>query len=110
MLTIEHPLTGEKLQVANKDFVYGMPWLEAIRACQSIGSGWRLPTIEELEEINNQLFLKGEGNFIDDDPYWSSSETAEYDNAWGWFFGGGACIDSIRGKNSHSRVRAVRDL
>jgi hypothetical protein len=48
MLTIEHPLTGAKMQVANKDFSDQMTWNKAIDACEKLGSGWRLPTIEEL--------------------------------------------------------------
>ena len=57
MLTIEHPLTGEKFQVANKDFSDKMTWKDAIDACKNLGSGWRLPTKEELEAMYEELQL-----------------------------------------------------
>lgn len=47
MLEIEHPLTGDKLQVANQDFSNRMTWDMAIRACNELGGGWRLPSVEE---------------------------------------------------------------
>lgn len=75
MLTIEHPLTGEKLQIANRDFANKMTWDQATEACEKLGSGWRLPSVEELEEIYEQLYKKGEGNFLDakDTWYWSGT-------------------------------------
>ena len=72
MLTIEHPLTGEKLQVANKDFSVQMNWPEAKNACESLGNGWRLPTLEELEEMHRQLRNNGLGAFKTE-YYWSGT-------------------------------------
>ncbi len=105
MLEIEHPLTGEKLQVANKDFKFKMGFYDAIRACENLGSGWRLPTIEELELMYEKLHKKGIGNFHND-CYWSSSENDA----------GYACIqrfsrgelDYDYGKGVACYVRAVR--
>ena len=88
MLEIEHPLTGEKLQVANKDFKFQMEFYDAIRAYENLGSGWRLPTIEELELMYEKLHKKGIGNFHND-YYWSSSEN-DTSYAWLQYFGSGA--------------------
>lgn len=72
MLTIEHPLTGAKLQVANQNFSDEMTWEEAKRACRELGKGWRLPTKLELEAIYEQLHKNDQGNFRCTF-YWTSS-------------------------------------
>ena len=73
MLKITNPITGDELQVANQDFSYEMTWEEAKRACNELGSGWRLPNNQELKEIYEQLHEKGQGNFRTAF-YWSSTE------------------------------------
>ena len=40
-----------------------MNWWSAKRKCEALGKGWRLPTKEELEEINKQIKSKGKGYF-----------------------------------------------
>lgn len=110
MLTIEHPLTGEKLQIANKDFANQMTWSEAMRACENLGSGWRLPTIDELEEMRNQLHKKGEGNFIGEFTtyYWSSNEVEQNRNH-AWTFSFFQLLEPDWGyKEAEYYVRAVR--
>jgi hypothetical protein len=72
MLTIEHPITGEKLQIANMDFLDKMSWPKAKAECRALGNGWRLPSMEELESIFNALHKNGMGNFKMD-IYWSNS-------------------------------------
>jgi hypothetical protein len=49
--TIKHPITGQEIEVAKKDFTNAMTKYEAQNACESLGEGWRLPTEEELIEI-----------------------------------------------------------
>ncbi len=70
MDTIEHPITGEKIRIAKSDFSDRMGWEEANAACNALGSGWRLPNKEELNEmyINKDTI----GGFIHD-IYWCSS-------------------------------------
>ncbi|MFM7661671.1 MAG: hypothetical protein ACKO6A_03325, partial [Bacteroidota bacterium] len=63
MLKITNPITGDELQVANQDFSDQMSWDEAKRACIELGSGWRLPTKEELVAMYEQLHKEGQGNF-----------------------------------------------
>jgi hypothetical protein len=106
MLTIEHPLTGEKLQIANKDFSSQMNWYDAIDACEKLGSGWRLPTYEELLAMYEELHEKGQGNF-EEACYWCSKEFRT-EMAWYKCFGGMATIGD-KNKTQKS-VRAVRDL
>jgi len=48
---IEHPLTEEKIRIAKADFSDIMNWEQANVACKTLGSGWRLPTKEELNEM-----------------------------------------------------------
>ncbi len=80
MFEIEHPLTGEKLHVAIKDFLAEKNWKEAVEACEKLGNGWRLPTIEELEAMYEQLHLKEKGN-LKPAYYWSITEYGD-ENAW----------------------------
>ena len=65
---------GKVIEVAKEDFPEDMEWKDAMSACQKLGSGWRLPSKEELEEMYTQLHKKGKGNFSTDDLYWSNSE------------------------------------
>ena len=57
-LFIVSPNSGQKIQVADKDISKLINWWNAVSECNKLGEGWRLPTIEELEEIYNKLFLK----------------------------------------------------
>ena len=104
MLEIIHPLTGEKLQVANNDFKQSENWFKALEACEKLGSGWRLPSIEELQVMYEVLHKKGKGNFKEDNRYWSSSE--DVDNAWVIYFNDG--FTGYEDKLYTSYVRAVR--
>ena len=104
MLKITNPITGDELQVANQDFSDQMTWEEAKRACNELGSGWRLPNKQELLEIYEKLHEKGQGNFKAAG-YWSSTE---YDGsfAWNFIFFSGTAFNLP--KNSTYYVRAVR--
>jgi len=124
------------LQVAEEDFLSAMNWGAAKKACKNLGNGWRLPSLEELEAMHEQLHKQGKGNFKTDNPcenwYWSSEELSvlvawnysfcfwsEWDVAWGQeetsptepsrnngYDGLADISDKCFGKN----VRAVRDL
>ena len=111
MLKITHPITGAEVQVAQNDFPEKMNWEEASRACNALGSGWRLPTKEELEAMYEQLHEKGQGNFNSgsfwnrEAFYWSGTE---FDGNLAWFFHFYYRGANSRGKRDAGYVRAVR--
>jgi hypothetical protein len=106
MLEIEHPLTGAKLQVANKDFSRKMKSGDAIKACEKLGSGWRLPTMEELQAMYEQLHKKGQGSFHSAGYY--SSTKVGFLTAYNLNFDGG-CVN-WGNKYATKYVRAVRSF
>jgi hypothetical protein len=96
---------GEKLDGAYK-------WDDAVTAARNYKGGgysdWRLPTIDELNLVYQNLRAKNIGN-LGNDWYWSSSSSSsEGDNDDAWFqdFGLGYQYRSI--KDHTSSVRPVR--
>ena len=79
-----------------------MTWHEAISACKNLGTGWRLPTKDEL----NMLYENKEeiGGFADN-YYWSSTEFG-FNDAWRQGFGNG--FQDSDDKEVSGYVRAVR--
>jgi len=113
LFEIKQPITGAIMQVAEKDFPSTMNWDDAMSACQNLGHGWRLPSIEELEGMSEQLHTKGKGNFKTDciDWYWSSSEGEAGNSAWYFSFEIGRAIHLLGSLKYHTNhVRAVRTL
>jgi hypothetical protein len=106
MLKITNPFTGAEVQVANQDFSDTMTWAEAKRSCSELGSGWRLPTIEELKAMYEQLHKRGSGNFLAGEYYWSNREEGN-NRAWYFYFFDGLAKHDLP-KNYPMSVRAVR--
>ena len=110
-LIVYHPLTGDRIQVANEDIDGEMNWFQAVRSCNKMGQGWRLPTIEELKVIYSDIYLKGKGNFPKNRIYWSSTEI---DNELAWIFmmetGKAFDIWISSRKGNSTYVRPVRTL
>ena len=100
----EIEIDGGTLQVAKEDFPLEMNWDNAMKACEELGNGWRLPTKEELVAMHEQLHKQGKGNF-QHAYYWSSSKYGLF-NAWCVNFGD--CTWGASGRNISYRVRAVR--
>ena len=77
-------------------------WDDAVRLCNELGDGWRMPTREEL----HLMWLNKDNSFAAA-YYWSSSE---YGNnfAWGQDFGNGG--QDYYYKDFPDAVRAVRDI
>jgi len=74
---IELPYTNHIVQVAENDFPSRMTWYDAMKGCQNLGNGWRLPSIEELNAMYSQLHKNGKGHFKTgtlNSRYWSSEE------------------------------------
>jgi hypothetical protein len=101
-------LHGLEAKPADEGTVFGwttmganLSWPEAMEAAKAYGSGWHLPTKDELNLLyKQQAVVGGFSNVF----YWSSTE--DVNNAWSQSFGSGN--QSTESKNSSFRVRAVR--
>jgi hypothetical protein len=86
-------------------------WSEAKTWCSNYGSGWYLPSLEELKTIyNNKSSINStlsanDFTTLDSGNYWSSSESY-YDNACILIFSNGEWANHLNKKNSYY-VRAV---
>ena len=91
------------LEVMTKD-IGKMNWWDAKKACEALGDGWRLPTVEELKFLRvNQTII---GGFASSD-YWSSSEYSASAAHYVGFYGG----SNAYGKDfDGTNVRAVRSF
>jgi hypothetical protein len=97
-----------------------MLWDDAKKACTDLGDGWRLPILDELKILRENMDKIG-GFFANPNTtrYWSSTE--EEDN-WAWYmdFSGAKILDpesvlyqrkdGYNPKDVDYNVRAVRDL
>jgi len=94
------------LIAADKDLPTELNWDEAKKACEALGSGWRLPTKDELVK----LYLSREeckcGPW-DKGAYWSSS-VGPYDSRYWRAFYKNNTSDQIHDRNKEHGVRAVR--
>jgi hypothetical protein len=106
MNTILITSAGVNIEVASSDFKDKMNWDDAKNACDSLGDGWRLPTVDEFELIFSELFQKGNGNF-QMSYYWTCDEI-EDDTAWDFYFVAGKAYGYF--KSSTYFVRAVRNI
>jgi len=97
------------IEVAKEDSPEQLNWDDAMSACQNLGNGWRLPNIDELMAIYEQLHTKGKGNFRTNVWYWSSS-ARNANNAWNVYFGDGKASSYSPHKYTERYVRAVRTL
>ena len=116
METLNDKKTGKIITIYSHDFDCEMTWQEANAACKNLGSGWRLPTIEELRLIRSNYYEKNKGGYQDLN-YWSSELCGDYQNqkifdliGMAKFFNMELGIDlpgaSVKEKN---KVRAVKD-
>ena len=100
---IGKPITIGNLIVAQYDFPIMLNWQDAKKACEALGNGWRLPTIDELNILyKNKDIIRGFEKFS----YWSSTEHDSF--AWAQYFVNGFQHDYI--KNDPYYVRAVRTI
>ena len=89
--------------MAQYDFPIMLNWQDAKKACEALGNGWRLPTIDELNILyKNKDIIRGFEKFS----YWSSTEHVSF--AWAQYFVNGFQHDYI--KNDPYYVRAVRTI
>lgn len=98
---IGKPFKIDNLIVAQYDFPIMMNWKDAKKACETLGNGWRLPTIDELNILYKNKDKIGCSAVVS---YWCSMELDNF--AWAQFFGNGFEHDYI--KKDPYYVRAVR--
>ena len=99
------PYQRGNLEVAQYNFAQKMTWEDAKKACEALGEGWRLPTIDELTILSK--YKNGIGPYADG-LYWSSKDFSA-DNAYSILFPWGVEYNNTQ-KNSINYVRAVRSL
>ena len=106
---IGKPIRIGELEVAQFDFPKGMLLGEAKKACADLGSGWRIPTKDELNflYINQKKSGMGMSNC---GYYFSSTENDGYAyGAWYQSFCNGAQRNDYS-QYDYPRVRAVRSF
>ena len=80
-----------------------MNWLDAKKACEALGEGWRLPTKDEL---NSMYVNKNTIGGFSTNSYWSSSEMGNF--VWNQYFNFGGREPDRRTNMNY--VRAVKPL
>ena len=103
----ENPIIGTPkklgaIEIAANDFPNMMIWDEAVRECASLGTGWRLPTKEELATIYQHK--DSIGGFTSD-LYWNSEDIDPFMAGCQNFYSGKVSSFS---KIYSCRTRAVR--
>lgn len=99
------PVKIGKLLISQNEFPLKMNWSKAKLACQKLGTGWRLPTKDELYIL--YLNRNKIGNFSKYG-YWSLTEDTTNGAAWWQDFYLGSTKPSIQNKLSTWGVRAVK--
>jgi hypothetical protein len=57
---IGKPKKFDKIEIAQFDIPMNMTWEDACAVCDSLGEGWRLPTLKELKEMYKHRARIGE--------------------------------------------------
>ena len=101
------PIKVGNLLVAQNDFPNQMKRIDAKKACASLGPGWRLPTRDELNILDQN---KDKVGGFASDGYWSSLGEFGAVSAWHQNFVYGLLLEFFEGKRPRFSVRAVRDV
>jgi len=82
-----------------------MNWDDAKKACAALGNGWRLPTKDELNILNeNIIYIEG----FSYGTYWTSTESDDISGAWSKNFSNSKQFNYFKYEPNY--VRAVRTL
>jgi hypothetical protein len=107
------------LEIAEYDFSVKLNFYESKLACTSLGDGWRLPTIDELDFINKH---QGKIKHLKNETYWSSTEVDLNEPQWSgteykapmfkliWFKNSLFLRGAVSEPNDKNYTRAVRSL
>jgi len=109
---IGKPLKIGNLEIAQYDFPNILNWVDAKKACEELGEGWRLPNIDELTVMYKNKDKIGGFKveiYFTVNLYWSSTEY-DTNHAWGANFDSYGTPDSGPNKNAKLYVRAVRSF
>lgn len=99
--------SNENLEVYPFDYNKLYDWNEAILECEKLGGGWRLPTVNEMSLINEQLYKKNIGHF-EEKEYWCSNYDDKEDALFFAFYASGDF--SALPKHEKLKIRPVRKL
>lgn len=101
---IGKPIKVGNIFIAQHDFPNRTDWYWANRLCKDLGSGWRLPTKEELNMIYlNKREIRGFLNNL----YWSSTS---YMNTSAWFLNFSDGDSGAFNMDNQLSVRAVKSI
>jgi len=105
---IGNPFILENLVIAQNDFPNKMNWEDAQRTCYSLGEGWRVPTLDELNTMYvNRLLIGGFSKSY----YWTSIDSHSYGPVELDFQTGRAYTYEIECKYTYKfKVRPVKSL
>lgn len=92
------------LEIAEKDFITELGWVDANKACSDLGDGWRLPSTNELNILYENISSIGGFKGI---LYWSNQNTGD-DRAYALNLKFGTKKDWK--KDNVFNVRAVRTI
>ena len=101
------PIQVGNLLVAQNDFPNQMKRTDAKKACARLGPGWRLPTKDELDILDQN---KDKIGGFASDGYWSSLGEFGAVSAWHQNFVCGLLLEFFEGKRPTFSVRAVQDV
>jgi hypothetical protein len=91
-------------EIAHKTSEVRGNWHDANEHCKSLGEGWRLPTLGELDLIYNG------NNDFEKYCYWAIDSHTLFPNfAWGMYMSNGKTYDDTKHYGFHYS-RAVRDI
>jgi serine/threonine protein phosphatase 1 len=106
-LTLQIPKMDYSIELSLKDIDMKMTWADAKKFCSDLGAGWRLPSIADIEEVYEQFFKNGIGDF-EETEYWTNNEDDNEDALYFDFRSGGGY--SAENKNEKLAVRFIRVL
>jgi hypothetical protein len=102
--TIIETVTNRKLEVMSSDLPTEMKWDDAVKSCQNLGGGWRLPDSYELKLMYKNRYTIGG---FKECSYWSTWEESA-SAAYSVLFING--VQNSWSKSSKSCVRCIRDV
>jgi hypothetical protein len=77
MKELKVEIYGMIIEIWEEDLPLKMTKDDAEKACSQLGEGWRLPDLEEMEIIYDELFSENKGNFKSKGSYWISDLTPD---------------------------------